>query len=122
MASKKSKRGARKGSKTAFILSLPADMPASEAVAKAAAAGIKVSDKYVYNIRSANRGKPAEAKRGPGRPPKAGRGARRAAKRGPGRPRGAGGDLEAQLRGAIAELGLARARAVLDEVATAFGR
>lgn len=115
MASQK-KRGTRKGSKTAFILGLPANMPAKDAVAKAAAAGMKVTEKYVYNIRSMNRGK---AKRGPGRPPRSA--APRAAKRGRGRPRAAGGDLESQLRGAIAELGLARARAVFEEVSAAFG-
>lgn len=114
MASKK-ERGPRKGSKTAFILGLPADMPAKDAVAKAAAAGVKVTEKYVYNIRSSSRRKGPKAKRGPGRPPKSA--APRAAKRG----RADSGDLEGRLRAAIAELGLARARAVLDEVATAFG-
>lgn len=119
MASKKSKRGTRKGSKTAFILGLPGDMPAKDVVAKAAAAGIKVGEKYVYNIRSSNRGRPAKAKRGPGRPRKAA--VARGRRRGPGRPRAANGDLESRLRAAIAELGLARSRAVLDEVAATFG-
>lgn len=109
---------ARKGSKTAFILNLPADMPAKDAVAKAAAAGIKVTDRYVYNVRSAHRGQPAKAKRGPGRPPKAATGRR--AGQAPGARLSRGGDLEARLRGAIAELGLARSRAVFDDVVAAF--
>lgn len=123
MATKKNARksGGRAGSKTAFILRFPEGMPAKDVVAKAAAAGINVSEKYVYNIRSAHRGKAGKATRGPGRPPKATGNAVRIGKRGPGRPRAGGGDLEQQLRTAIAEAGLARARAVFDEVAAAFG-
>lgn len=113
------KSGARTGSKTAFVLGLPADMSAKDAVAKGAAAGIAISEKYFYNIRSMHRGKSGQVRRGPGRPPKKG---------GPGRTRGRvgrrpafGGDLESRLRAAIAELGLARSRAILDDVAAAFG-
>jgi hypothetical protein len=43
------------GTKTAFVLSLPVDMPASAVVAKAADAGLKIREKYVYNIRAAAR-------------------------------------------------------------------
>jgi hypothetical protein len=102
-------------------------MPAKDVVAKGAAQGMKLSEKYVYNIRSSNRGKKGP-RRGPGRPPKAARGrppkigrrATRTVGRGRGRPR-AGGDLDQQLRATIAELGLARSRAVFEEVAAAFG-
>ena len=38
--------------KVAFVLSLPADLPAKEVVAKAKEAGVKLRDKYVYVIRS----------------------------------------------------------------------
>lgn len=117
MASKK-KSGGRKGSKTAFVLGFPDSMPAKVVVERAAAQGMKISDKYVYNIRSSHRGKASGAKRGPGRPPNAATGVKRAAKRGPTR---GGGDLEQQLRSAIAEAGLTRARVVFDEVTAAFG-
>lgn len=43
------------GTKTAFVLSLPVDMPASAVVSKAADAGLKIREKYVYNIRAAAR-------------------------------------------------------------------
>ncbi len=79
------KRRGRKpgsGSKTAFVLSLPQDLPAADVVKKAAEKGIKISDKYVYTIRSSKRRRSAGAngapvargrrpgRRGPGRPPK----------------------------------------------------
>lgn len=125
MASKKTRnKGPRAGSKTAFVLGLPKDMPAKDAVAAAKAKGISISVGYVHGIRSAhgrkgkNRG-PGRPRRGPGRPSKRGRGARRAAERA--RAGGSAGDLDHGLRAAIAELGLARTRQILDEVAAAFG-
>ena len=79
------------------------DKPAAEIVAAAAKAGMKLTAKYVYVIRSATK---AKARRGGG---PSGR-----------RVRG-GGSSDAALRQAIAELGLARARQVLAEVESAFG-
>src|SRR5438046_6224850 len=52
--------------KSAFIRSLPADMPAVEVVAKAKAANLKLTPAFVYAIRSKsrNKGRPAGGKRG----------------------------------------------------------
>jgi len=53
--------------KSAFIRSLPADMPAADVVAKAKAANLKLTPAFVYAIRSKSRtkGKGRGAKRGP---------------------------------------------------------
>jgi hypothetical protein len=50
-------KGIRNGSisKRAFVLSLPADMPAKEVVERAAKAEIKLKDVYVYYVRSTSR-------------------------------------------------------------------
>lgn len=88
-------------------------MPAKDVVAKAASQGMKLSEKYVYNVRSSHRSGPA-TRPGPGRPAKRGRPARARAS-------ASNGNLEVRLRGAIAELGLARAREIFDEVSAAFG-
>jgi len=54
MAAKKAKKSASKSvsSKSAFVRGLPASMPAKEVVAKAKAAGLALSDRYVHVIRS----------------------------------------------------------------------
>jgi hypothetical protein len=75
--------------------------PAKEVVAAAAKQGMKLTERYVYVIRSADKAKGRRGAPAPGRR--------------------AGGGAEANLRRAIAELGLARARAVLAEVERAFG-
>ena len=65
------KRRGRKpgsGSKTAFVLSLPLDLPAADVVKKAADKGIKISDKYVYTIRSSKRRRSAGANGAPATP------------------------------------------------------
>ena len=62
------KKAAKKITKTAFILSLPRDLPAAETVEKAKAAGIKgLSETYVYKIRSKTKtaGSPKKGKPGP---------------------------------------------------------
>jgi hypothetical protein len=41
--------------KTAFVLSLPRDIPAAEVMKRAKAQGIELTDKYVYNIRASAR-------------------------------------------------------------------
>jgi len=53
--------------KSAFIRSLPTDMPAVDVVAKAKAANLKLTPAFVYAIRSKSRNKGATkgAKRGP---------------------------------------------------------
>jgi hypothetical protein len=53
MAAKKAKKTSRKPlSKSAFVRGLPATLPAKEVVAKAKAAGLTLSDRYVHVIRS----------------------------------------------------------------------
>lgn len=53
MAAKKAKKTSSKTpSKSAFVRGLPASMPAKEVVAKAKAAGLTLSDRYVHVIRS----------------------------------------------------------------------
>lgn len=53
MAAKKAKKSSSKNvSKSAFVRGLPASMPAKEVVAKAKAAGLTLSDRYVHVIRS----------------------------------------------------------------------
>lgn len=105
MASKKARRKARI-SKTEFVRTLP-NASAQEIVAAAAKKGIKLSDRYVYVIRSKD--KAGEAKRATKKAT-----ARRA-------PRSAASTgLDAQLRQAIAQLGLVRAREIFSEVERAF--
>jgi hypothetical protein len=66
-ASKKGTASARApfASKTAFVLSMPEDTPASEVVAKAKEHGLVMREKYVYNVRANHRarngGSPAAA-------------------------------------------------------------
>jgi hypothetical protein len=54
-------RAGRAGSKTAFVLSLPAETSAKDVVARAKEQGISLSEAHVYTIRST-------AKRGAGKP------------------------------------------------------
>lgn len=92
----------KKQTATAFVLGMPST-PAKDVVAAAKKNGITLSEQYVYVIRSnANR------KAGKTRMSGVGRVAR-------------SGNAEAELRTAIAEVGLARARAVFAEVERAFG-
>lgn len=94
-------------------------MTAKEVVSEAQKQGLKITEGHVYNLRSASPKKPkkgattlsgtntgAPVKRGPGRPPKVAQPTATAD--------------EGVLRRAIAELGLARARAVFAEVESAF--
>lgn len=87
-----------------FLRGMP-DASARDIVAAAKKKGIKLSERYVYVIRSSDR---AKAQAGGSR---GGRGSR------PGK-----NGAETSLRQAIAELGLARARQVLAEVESRFGR
>jgi hypothetical protein len=97
-------RTARKLTKTDFVRSM-GDAKASDIVAAAKKKGMKLSERYVYVIRSNDNA------RGRGGAALGGRG-------GPGR-RAAGG-AEAQLRQAIAAIGLSAARRVFDEVERTF--
>src|SRR5262245_61654319 len=102
----KKKRSKRNGSmtKSDFVRSLPAGTPAKEVAARAAKHGMKISEKYVYVIRSNDKAH-AGGSRSRGRR---------------GRATGASAGSEAQLRKTIAELGLSRARKVFQEVEAAF--
>lgn len=90
----------RRVNKAQFVRSLPAAMPAKDVVTKAAAAGIKVSEKYVYNTRSSARGKGSPEKR---------RVSVRVASV-------AGGGTDTRFRKLVLSLGLERANALMAEV------
>ncbi|HMA91306.1 MAG TPA: hypothetical protein VKP30_01415 [Polyangiaceae bacterium] len=117
MASKKTgkKVTGKFGAKADFIRNQPESMSAKEIVEAAAKQGIKISVNHVYNLRTAaaKKGEPGgkgtamlAPKRGVGRPPRAAA--------------GGGTDVERQLRAAIAEVGLQRAREIFEAVAVAF--
>lgn len=57
-----SKTGGEKTSKAAFVRAIDDSVPAKEVVAKAKAAGITITEKHVYVIRSGARKKKAGAK------------------------------------------------------------
>jgi len=109
MASKKTRKRSRNGAmtKSDFVRSLPGNTPAKDVVERAAKQGMKISEKYVYVIRSNDKAHAA----GGGRGRRGGRGRK---------VRAGGGGGESQLRRAIAELGLARARQLFHEVEAAF--
>lgn len=103
MAAKK-KPKAKFGAKAEFVRGLPTDTPAKEVVEQAAKKGIKLTANYVYTIRS-NSG----AATGRGKPgPKPGRKSKVA--------QGGMSPAEAQLRDAIADLGLVTATKILESV------
>lgn len=95
----------RFGAKSEFVRSLDRGLSAAEVVALAEKKGLRLTPAFVYNIRSAD----ARARQLRGKP---------------GRRDGAAlllsGTPEAQLRAAIAQIGLARARQILDEVEDTF--
>ena len=91
----------RFGAKSEFVRSLDRSIPAAEVVGLAAARGMKMSAGFVYNIRSLANGK-LRAHAGPKlKPPSTSR-------------------HEEVLRVAIAQLGIQRARQILDEVEATF--
>jgi hypothetical protein len=99
----------RFGAKSEFVRSLDPSIPAAEVVALAEKRGLRLTTGLVYNIRSA-----ANAST---------RGARlQFVQKAPARSRlGTPTDAaEAQLRAAIAQIGLARARQILEEVEDTF--
>lgn len=111
-AKKNTAESAKSINKTAFVLELPADMSAKEVIDKGKAAGIKLTDRYVYSIRS-------KAKVRGGGPVRRGR------------PRGAGGKaaalggrltgggngaLESRFFDVALDLGLSKAEALLSNL------
>jgi hypothetical protein len=99
-------------SKTSFVLSLAKDMPASEVVAKAKAAGIELTDRYVYVIRSKAKGRAGKPTGRRGRPPKVA-GARRGPKPGKAAAASSASGLATQFLEMALDLGLARAEDLL---------
>lgn len=98
----------RFGAKTEFVRSLDRSLSAAEVVALAEKKGLRLTPAFVYNIRSAQSAR--------SQPARGGRSARRPiAKEAP-----LSGSPEAQLRAAIAQIGLVRAREILDEVEQTF--
>lgn len=100
----------RFGAKSEFVRSLDPSIPAAEVVALAEKRGLKLTTGLVYNIRSASnaavRGSRARLAQKP------------VAKwRNNGTP---DDNAEAQLRAAIAQIGLSRARQILEEVEETF--
>lgn len=91
------------GAKSEFVRSLDRAIPAAEVVAEAARRGMKLTTGFVYNIRSSSSGKSN------------GIGALRKRKTVT-KIEGA----EQVLRAAIAQIGLAKAREILDEVEETF--
>ncbi len=105
----KKKPAKKTPSKTAFVLSLPRSAPASEVVAKAKAAGIELTDRYVYVIRSKAKSKAGKPSARRGRPPKSAAGPARKSSGGQGSPSA----LATQFVDAALNLGLARAEELL---------
>jgi hypothetical protein len=97
-------------SKAEFVRAQPASVGAKDVVKAAKAAGIPISEAYVYTIRYEQ--KRREQKGKPGRPAgRRGRGRAPAAAAAPART----GGVEDLLRAAAAEIGLSRAIALLQE-------
>jgi hypothetical protein len=122
MAAKKTsnKNSGKFGAKADFIRSQPASMSAKDVVDAARKVGLKVTVNHVYNIRA------AEKKEGPHAAPRSAaapsnlpspsrRGRKSAAQA-----ISASTALEAQLRRAIAEVGLQRAREIFNSVESVF--
>lgn len=91
------------GAKSDFVRSLDREIPAAEVVALAQKRGIKLTTGFVYNIRSSQGGK-------------AGGRAQLRRRQSDAKTQGA----ESMLRTAIAQIGLVRAREILDEVEATF--
>jgi hypothetical protein len=98
----------RFGAKTEFVRSLDRSLSAAEVVALAQKRGLRLTPAFVYNIRSAESSRSSPSRR-------AGRASKVAVK-----DSRLSGSPEALLRAAIAQIGLVRARQILDEVEETF--
>ena len=94
----------RFGAKSEFVRSLDRAIPAAEVVALAERQGMKLTAGFVYNIRSSASGKAP------------GDGSRRLLRK----PLSKAESAEQVLRAAIAQIGLVKAREILDEVEATF--
>ena len=123
MAAKKSsnKNSGKFGAKAEYIRSQPASMSAKDVVEAAKKVGLKVTVNHVYNIRAASKKEGAFA---PPRSVPAPSTSQPTASRRGRKPASAAltasAALEAQLRRAIAEVGLQRAREIFDSVESVF--
>lgn len=100
------KKATSKTSKTAFVLSLPLDMPAKDVIAKGKAQGLKLTEAYIYSIRSKAKGRVGKPAARRGRPPKA---QSLAGARG-------GNGIERQFLNLALDLGLSRAENLLSNL------
>lgn len=98
----------RFGAKSEFVRSLDRSLSAAEVVALAEKKGLRLTPAFVYNIRSAEASR-VPAPRSPSKPG-----------RRPTKDAVLNGSPEALLRAAIAQIGLVRARQILDEVEETF--
>jgi hypothetical protein len=101
----------RFGAKSEFVRSLDRSLSAAEVIALAQKKGMTLSPAFVYNIRSADSNRNQASARASKRAPRAAKATSKAPLR---------GAPEAQLRAAIAQIGLARAREILEEVEETF--
>ncbi len=123
MAAKKSsnKNSGKFGAKAEYIRSQPASMSAKDVVEAAKKVGLKVTVNHVYNIRAAAK---KEGVFAPPRSVPAPSTSQPSASRHGRKPASsvltASAALEAQLRRAIAEVGLQRAREIFESVESVF--
>src|SRR5438874_8006640 len=109
-----SSNNSSKVNKTAFVLNLPTSMSAKEVIDKGKAQGIKLTDRYVYSIRSKAKVRGGQPPRRRGRPPK-NAALVQALSAGPGR-KPASATQEAQFLNMALDLGLARAENLLTSL------
>lgn len=122
-------KAAKVPNKSEFVRSLPADMPAGDVVAKAAAAGLKLSAKHVYVIRSLEKKRAAKAAGGskPAGKPAAAKPARNGKDKGGVQPaartprasNGHGHDVNHAFRALVLQVGLVNAKAMIASIETA---
>lgn len=102
--------------KTAFVKSQPATLSAKEVVQKAKAAGITITDKYVYNIRSMAKTKKGATKLGRPKGSKNKAPSAKTTKRG-----ASSGDDEMAFKRLVLSIGLPKAEAYLSDLKRSVG-
>jgi hypothetical protein len=109
---KKSQKSA-KPTKASFVRAIPSSVPAKEVVAKAKAAGMTLSEKHVYVIRSDAKKRSAKKKGGAGAAAKASAGHSLAAKS---VASSGGGANETNFRKLVLALGIPKSRSLVSDV------
>lgn len=97
--------------KADFVRTMPRSMPAKEVVATAKAAGVQITEKYVYNVRSDSKTGKAAVKK----PSPTAKAVAKPATPVKATPVSTGGN-ETQLRKLVLALGVVRSRQLLDEL------